>query len=232
MDGQTGLHFVVTLAVKVSLDVARGVRLNAVDRFVDDAETDFGIRCRRTVLVARHDRVRGHVSRLELLLVRNDVQLQHLVDCRNGQQLALVIHVVVFDKRHVEVNVGFVLVINRHVDHDAAAGGIELANGQHLSQFGDHQQVRLICRQHGQHMCGFAGLIGLFVGDKFYGLLVIVPVFKIRPFAFLVGRPERAAAIHNLFPVFIDDCFDVDVAGRGNGEIVTAVSLVVSVYLA
>ena len=47
----------------------------------------------------------------------------------------------------------------------------------------------------------------------------------------LVGRPERAAAIDNLFAIFIDDGFDVDASRRGNGEVVGRVALTVGIHV-
>ena len=129
MNRETGLHFVKAFAVELAFDVGRSFRLNAVDRLVNNAETDFGVGCGRAVFVARDDCVRSHVARLEFFLVRNDVELQHLVARGHGDQLTLVVHVAVFDERHVQVHVRFILPINRHVDHDAATGRIDLPHG-------------------------------------------------------------------------------------------------------
>src|SRR5205823_3834897 len=65
MNRETGLHFVKALAIKLTLDVAGSLRLNAVDRFVNNAETDLSIRRRRAVFVARQHGVRSYVARLE-----------------------------------------------------------------------------------------------------------------------------------------------------------------------
>src|SRR5882724_1220870 len=89
----------------------------------------------------------------------------------------------------------------------------------------------LIGGQHRQHVRGLARLIRFFVGDQLDRFLVIVLVFKVRPLALLIGRPERAAAINDLFAVLVDDRFDIDAAGRGNCEVVSGVALVVGVHI-
>ena len=85
--------------------------------------------------------------------------------------------------------------------------------------------------QHREHVSRFAGLIGFFVGNELDRFLVIVSIFKIGPLAFFIGRPERTAAIHDLFSVFIDYRFDVDAAGRGNREIVSCIALTIGVHV-
>src|SRR2546425_9482724 len=91
--------------------------------------------------------------------------------------------------------------------------------------------MSLIGRQHREHMRGFAGLIRFFVGYELDRLFVIIAIFKIGPFAFLVRRPERAAAIHDLFTVFVEDGFDINAAGRGHREIVGGIALAVGVHI-
>ncbi len=164
MNRQTGLHFVVPFAVKLPFDIGRGLRLNAVDRFVDNSQAYFRVRRRRTVVVARQNCVGRHVARLELFFIWNNVELQHLVARGHGQQLALVVHIAVFDERDIEIHVRFILVFDGHVDDDTPAGDVDLAHGHHLGQFRGHQQMRVIGRQHGQHVRNLAGFIRLLVG--------------------------------------------------------------------
>src|SRR3989440_7953984 len=91
--------------------------------------------------------------------------------------------------------------------------------------------MNFVGRQHREHVRGLARLVRLFVGDQLDRFLVIVLVFKIGPLALLIGRPERAAAINDLFAVLVNDRLDIDAAGRGNCEVVSGVALVVSVYI-
>ncbi len=126
MNRETGLHFVVALAVELALDIAGRLGLNAVNRFVDNTEADFSIGGGRAIIVARQDRVGRHLTRLELFLVRHNVELQHFVARGHGQELALVIHVAVFDERNVEIDIRFIFAIDGRVDHDAAARRIDL----------------------------------------------------------------------------------------------------------
>ncbi len=126
MNRETGLHLVIALAVKLTLDVASGLGLDAVDRFVDNPEAHFRVGRRRAVVVASQDRVGRNITRLELFLVRHNVELQHLVARGHGQQLALVVHVAVFDERNVEIDIRFIFAIDGHIDDDAAAGRIDL----------------------------------------------------------------------------------------------------------
>src|SRR5207244_11853327 len=74
-------------------------------------------------------------------------------------------------------------------------------------------------------------LVDFMSGELLERLLVIVAIFNISPLAFLVGGPERAAAIHNLFSVFNDDRFDIDAAGRRYREIVRGRALTVRIYI-
>src|ERR1043165_2980090 len=76
-----------------------------------------------------------------------------------------------------------------------------------------------------------AGLIRLFVGNQLDRIFFVITILEIRPLAFLVGRPERAAAIYDLFSIFIDDRFDIDAAGRRNRKIVSRIALAVGVYI-
>ena len=47
----------------------------------------------------------------------------------------------------------------------------------------------------------------------------------------LVGRPKRATAIHNLPAILVDNCFNIDAAGRGHGEVVHRIALAVGVHI-
>ena len=91
--------------------------------------------------------------------------------------------------------------------------------------------MSLIGRQHREHVSRFAGLIRFFVGYELDRLFVIVAIFKIGPFAFLIRRPERTAAIHDFFSVFVEDGFDINAAGRWHREIVSCIALAVSVHV-
>ncbi len=122
-------------------------------------------------------------------------------------------------------------MLDWHIDHNAAARRINFSHGHDIRQFGRHQQVSFIGGQHSEHVRGFAGLIRFFVGNELDRFLVIVSIFKIGPFAFLVGRPERAATIHDLLTVFVEDGFDVNAAGRGHREIVSGIALAVCVHI-
>ncbi len=128
MNSQTGLHFVIAPAIELAFDIAGGLGLNAIDRLVNNTEAHFCVGSRRAVVVARQDCVGSHITRLEFFLIRHNVELQHFVARGHGQQLALVVHVAVFDERNIEIDIWFIFAIDWHVDHDAAARRVNLAN--------------------------------------------------------------------------------------------------------
>src|SRR5438132_1578378 len=91
--------------------------------------------------------------------------------------------------------------------------------------------MNFVRRQHGQYVRSLTRFVRLLVGNELDRFLVIVAIFKVRPLALFVGRPEGPSAIHDLFAVLVDDRFDVNAAGRGNCEVVGRVALVISVHV-
>src|SRR5215212_6606873 len=70
---------------------------DAVDGLIHDAQTHLRPRGGRAVRVAREQGVRGRLARLELLLVRDDLKLEHLVARGHLQVELLRVHLAAAD---------------------------------------------------------------------------------------------------------------------------------------
>src|SRR4029450_4652875 len=87
------LDAAVAQTVELALDVAGIIRRDAVDRFIDHAETHFGAGYWSAIGIARQDCVRRRLARLVLFLVRDNFEVEHLVTRGHNQTLVARVHI-------------------------------------------------------------------------------------------------------------------------------------------
>src|SRR5262245_49050432 len=100
---------VVAMPVELCANVARCLWRDAIDRFVNNTETYFSACSRGAVCISREHRVRSSLAWLVFTLVRDDLEIEHLVASRHRKSLLLRVHLSVLHIGDVEIDVGCIV---------------------------------------------------------------------------------------------------------------------------
>src|SRR5205085_468287 len=149
----------------------------------------------RAVSVSREDGVGGGLARLELLLVRDDLQTQHLVARGHDYLDLLRVHIAAADVGHVEEDVGREARLYGERDGSHAPRNVHLPHVHHAVELGRDEQVRVRLRQDDAYLGRVAGAIALLIGDELY--LALALVRHVSPAARAVHNPDVARLQHD-----------------------------------